>query len=87
MKIRRGIIVGAILGGLIGFLLRPSHDIMGQLPFGTVMSRGDNLEGLEKVATKTAETSFNYMLAGAIVGVITVNITRKLYERNTNDKI
>jgi hypothetical protein len=63
-------LVGAILGGLVGFLLRPSVPILGQLPFGTVISRGTNLHGLDQILVSTAETSFNYLLAGVIAGAV-----------------
>jgi hypothetical protein len=62
------IIFGTIIGGLVGFLLRPSAPLIGQLPLGTVITRGGNLTGLDVLLRGTAETSFNYMLLGAIVG-------------------
>lgn len=63
-------VVGFFLGGSIGFLLRPSAFLVGQLPFETVIARGSNLSGLEGLLISTAETSFNYMLIGAILGAI-----------------
>jgi hypothetical protein len=62
--------LGLIMGALIGFLLRPSVMLIGQLPFETVISRGTTLQGLDKVLVSTAETSFNIMLVGAIIGAV-----------------
>jgi len=61
-------LVGLVLGGVIGFLLRPSAMLVGQLPFETVISRGENLQGLDKLLVPIAQTSFNVMVAGAIIG-------------------
>ena len=36
------ILLGALIGGLIGFLLRPSVPIIGQLPFEHVITAGAN---------------------------------------------
>lgn len=63
-------LVGFLLGGLIGFLLRPAAPLVGQLDFGTVITRGSNLKGLDHLLVSTAETSFNYLLAGAILGAL-----------------
>jgi FHS family L-fucose permease-like MFS transporter len=62
------ILVGAVIGGLVGFLLRPSVPLIGQLPFGTVITRGSNLSGLDLLLKGAAETSCNYMLVGALIG-------------------
>jgi hypothetical protein len=61
---------GAVVGGIVGFFLRPSVPMIGQLPLGTVLSRGSNLSGLDVMLKGAAETSFNYMVAGAVVGGI-----------------
>ena len=61
-------IVGFFVGGFIGFLLRPSAFLVGQLPFGTVITRGSNLSGLDRLLISTAETSFNYLMVGALLG-------------------
>lgn len=63
-------LVGFLLGGFIAFLLRPSAMLVGQLPFETVISRGANLRGLDKLLVSTAQTSFNMMVAGAILGAV-----------------
>ena len=62
--------VGAFIGGLLGFLLRPAAPLIGQLDFGTVITRGSNLTGLERLLVPTAQTSFNYLLVGAILGAV-----------------
>ena len=69
-----GAVLGAILGGLVGFLLRPSVPFLGQLPFSTVITRGSNLTGLDVILKSTAEQSFNYLVIGAIVGAVVLAI-------------
>lgn len=63
-------LVGLFIGGLVGFLLRPIAPLMGQLDFGTVITRGSKLKGLDQLLVSTAETSFNYLLVGAILGAL-----------------
>lgn len=70
-----GVALGFILGGgfvgaLIGFLLRPSAPLIGQLPLETVITQGRNLRGLDSLLVQTAQTSFSYLLSGAIIGGI-----------------
>lgn len=70
MSREKGALLGAVLGGLVGFLLRPSLPLIGQLPFSTVITRGSNLSGIDMLLKSTAEQSFNYMVIGVIVGAI-----------------
>ena len=63
-------VVGLLVGGFVGFQLRPAAFLVGQLPFETVISRGSNLSGLDALLVSTAQTSFNYMLAGAVLGAV-----------------
>ena len=63
-------IAGLLIGGAVGFLLRPSVPLMGQLPFTTVITRGTNLRGLDQLLLGYARTSFNYLIAGILVGAI-----------------
>lgn len=60
--------VGALAGGLIGFVLRPSAPLIGQLPLGTVITRGGNLNGMDQMFVPLAQTSFNYLVAGVVIG-------------------
>ncbi len=64
------LLAGLAVGGLVGFLLRPSVPLMGQLPFITVITRGANLQGLDQLLTGYARTSFNYLVAGIVVGAV-----------------
>jgi hypothetical protein len=64
------LLAGVAVGGLVGFLVRPSVPLMGQLPFITVVTRGANLRGLDQLLTGYARTSFNYLVAGIIVGAV-----------------
>ena len=63
-------IAGLFIGGVVGFLIRPSVPFMGQLPFTTVITRGANLRGLDQLLTGYARTSFNYVIAGMVVGAV-----------------
>jgi hypothetical protein len=63
-------IVGLLIGGVVGFLLRPSVPLMGQLPFTTVITRGANLRGLDQLLLGYARSSFNYLVAGVVLGAL-----------------
>ena len=62
------VIGGLLMGGIVGFLLRPGVPFMGQLSFSTVITRGTNLHGLDQLLVGYARTSFNYLIAGTIAG-------------------
>src|SRR5262245_2921232 len=74
----RFVVGGILLGAIVGFLLRPSVPIVGQLPFDMVITRGANLQGMGEVLRPAAERSFNYMLVGAIVGAVGLGIAAGL---------
>jgi hypothetical protein len=59
---------GFLVGGLIGFLLRPAAFLVGQLPFEHVISRGASLKGMDQLLVPIAQQSFNTTLIGAIIG-------------------
>lgn len=63
-------LTGAALGSFIGYLLRPSVPLVGQLPFTTVVTRGWLLEGLNLALLPIARASFNFVVAGLILGMI-----------------
>lgn len=63
-------VLGFFVGGCLGFLMRPAAMLVGQLPFGTVITRGSNLSGLDTLLVSTAEASFNYLMLGAILGAV-----------------
>ena len=74
-------VLGPLMGGMIGYLMRPSVFLIGQLPFSTVITRGARLHGLDMaLLVPTAQQSFNYLalgfLAGLAVAYILVQITR-----------
>src|ERR1700683_5328842 len=52
-------VVGGMLGGIIGYLTRPSALLVGQLPFGTVITGGAGLQGLDQLLAPVAQQSFN----------------------------
>jgi len=61
-------IVGLLIGIVVGFLLRPGVPLLGQLPFNTVITRGANLQGFDQLLVGYARTSFNYLIAGTVLG-------------------
>lgn len=63
-------VAGGLIGGAAAYLLRPSAPMVGQLPWNTIISRGEHLHGIDTVLKPVAETSFNYMIAGVIIGAI-----------------
>ena len=67
-KSKGNVVFGFLLGSVTGFLLRPSVQVVGQLPLETVLTRGSELKGFETMLIPYAGTSFNYVLAGAIMG-------------------
>lgn len=69
MKIKLTI-AGLLIGSVVGFLVRPSVPLIGQLPFSTVITRGGNLRGLDQLMLGYARSSFNYLIAGMVVGTI-----------------
>ena len=61
---------GLVVGGLVGFQMRPSVMFIGQLPFQTVITRGSGLRGIDQILISTAQQSFNVMFVGALVGAV-----------------
>ena len=61
---------GFLVGALVGYLYRPPAFLIGQLPFDVVISRGTSLKGFDQMYIPVAETSFNYLLGGGVVGAI-----------------
>jgi len=72
------VVLGGIIGALLGFLFRPSVPLLGQLPFETVITRGANLHGLDVILKSTAEQSFNYLVVGALLGILAGFLLGKL---------
>jgi hypothetical protein len=60
--------IGVAVGGFVGFLLRPEAPLVGQLPLETVLTRGANLRGFDSLLMGVAQTSFNYLITGVILG-------------------
>ena len=79
------IAVGAIVGAVIGYLFRPSVPLIGQLPLETVITRGSNLTGMDMLLTSAAETSFNYMVAGALIGGVAIAVWRRVGHTSSPD--
>ena len=71
------IVIGVIgflwffIGGLIGFIIRPSVPLVGKLSFDTVLSRGENLDLVQMALLgPTARASFNLMIESALIGLV-----------------
>jgi hypothetical protein len=75
-------IIGGILGGIIGYLTRPSAFLVGQLPLGTVITGGAGLQGLDQLLVPIARQSFNQMLTGTIVGAVLGGIAGAILRRS-----
>lgn len=63
-----GTLVGALVGGVTGYLLRPSGFLVGPLPLHVVLTRGADLEGPDRLLVGLAQQSFNGVLAGVLLG-------------------
>lgn len=61
-------VVGLVVGAFIGYFYRPPAFLVGQLPFDVVITRGGSLQGFEQIYLHVARTSFNYLLAGGVIG-------------------
>jgi hypothetical protein len=61
-------LAGFVAGAAVGYLYRPPALLIGQLPFKYVITRGTSLKGIDQIYIPTAEASFNYLLAGGLVG-------------------
>jgi Na+/citrate or Na+/malate symporter len=55
-----------------------------QLPFETVISRGADLQGLDKLLVPTAQSSFNMMVVGAIVGAVVGVVVGQMLGRRSS---
>jgi len=42
--------------------------LIGQLPFGAVITRGSTLKGVDQLLVPLAQKSFNIMMAGLVIG-------------------
>ena len=61
---------GPLIGGSIGFWLRPAVAFGKKLSFATVMMRGANLHDVDAALVNTAEASFNRLLLGVAIGAV-----------------
>lgn len=63
-------LIGMVIGGYIGFLNRPAAFLVGQLPLEKIIFAGTNLQGMDQVFVSVARTSFNYLIIGAVAGLL-----------------
>jgi Short C-terminal domain len=65
-----GLLIGMIIGGGIGFLIRPANMLTGQIDFATMITCGQNLTGLNTLLKEQATTSFAMFVGGVVIGGI-----------------
>lgn len=73
------IALGLAVGGFLGFLMRPSAFLVGQLPFEMVITRGSSLSGMDQLLVPAAQESFNVMLLGASLGAAAGAVVGRLW--------
>ncbi len=74
-------VAGAMIGAIIGYLTRPSALLVGQLPFGIVVTGGATLQGLDQLLVPIAQQSFNQMLTGTILGAVLAGVAGMIFRR------
>jgi hypothetical protein len=55
--------------------------LIGQLPFGAVITRGATLKGVDQILVPLAQRSFNIMMAGLIIGAVIGLVVGYVIER------
>ncbi len=76
-------IIGGLLGGYVGYLLRPITFFGSRLPFDAIIRRDEHW-GLIRELKPYAETSFNYIVIGFIIGAFIGLVTyRSLFMDRT----
>lgn len=60
--------VGALLGAVVGFAVRPSAFLFGKLPLMVVLTAGTTLQGLDAAFVPMARQSFGMLVGGVILG-------------------
>jgi len=74
-------VIGGMLGGIIGYLSRPSALLVGQLPFGTVITGGAGLQGLDQLLVPVAQQSLNQMLTWTLIGAVLGGVAGAILRR------
>ena len=63
--------LGAVVGGTLGFLSRPSIPIIGRLPLDAVLTRASTYHGLASgYVHRVADRSLAILLLGAVLGAL-----------------
>jgi hypothetical protein len=71
------LVLGAALGFVIGYLLRPSVLLVGQLPFEIVITGGSQLSGLDGILVPAARQSLGMVIGGALLGGVAGWVVQK----------
>jgi hypothetical protein len=66
MRLAGSAVLGGLVGGLVGYLIATPEG----LSFSDVITRGAWLQGFKLLLQPAAAAAFNWMLAGAIVGIV-----------------
>lgn len=72
-------LIGSLVGGLLGYVMRPAAPFIGQLPFKAVITRGASLSGLDQILVPIAQSSFNYLLLGLVGGLLVGLVAGHVY--------
>lgn len=64
------ILIGGIIGGIVGFVMRPEVFLVGQLPLSIVLTAGTTLQGMDRMLASAAQKSFMFLLAGVAIGAL-----------------
>ncbi len=77
-------IVGLLIGGYIGFLMRPAVPMFGQIPFEYVISMGSQFKGMDEILIPIAQKSFFMTIGGSFIGFIIGVIVGFLIKNKTS---
>jgi uncharacterized membrane protein (UPF0136 family) len=75
-------VAGAVIGGILGFLARPSIPIIGRLPLDAVLTRASTYHGLASgYIHRVADRSLAILILGAVVGGLLGYLADRTAER------
>jgi hypothetical protein len=75
-------VAGAVIGGILGFLARPSIPIIGRLPLDAVLTRASTYHGLVSgYIHRVADRSLAILILGTVVGGLLGYLADRAAER------
>lgn len=69
----------SLAGCAVGFLIRPEVPLLGQLPFSVVITGGEVLNGIGRLALPYARESLEYIITGGIIGCVLGYFFKAIY--------